>query len=251
MAKQAGLGDNFYLSGYDLSGDVGAVQTVRSSVNPLGVTGIDKSAHERINGQYDGEISFNSFFNDAVLAEHVALKGRPTTDILASYFRGTTLGNESACLTGKQINYDPNRTADGGLIFGIQVLSNAYGLEWGKMLTAGKRTDTTATSPATGVDFTDTSTAFGMAAYLHIFSFTGTTITITVQDSADNSAFANITGLANIYGGGAPGVSGGRTETDNLTRTVRRYLRVITTGTFSECTFAVVAVRYYAAGRAL
>ena len=249
MAKQSGLGDNFYVGGSDLSGDVGAVQTIRSSVNPLDVTGLDKSAHERIFGQYDGEISFNSFFNDAALAEHAELKLLPRTDTLVSYFRGTTLGGESACLTGKQINYDPTRSADGGLIFSVQALSNAYGLEWGKMLTAGKRTDTVATAPATGVDFTDVSTAFGMAAYLHIFSFTGTSVTMRIQDSADNSSFANITGLGAFTTASASTFE--RQETDLLTRTIRRYLKVNTTGTFSECTFAVVAVRYYAADRAL
>src|SRR3990172_446329 len=141
MTKQSGLGDNFYVGGSDLSGDVGAIQTIRSSVNPLDVTAIDKSAHERIFGQYDGEISFNSFFNDAALAEHAELKLRPTADTLVSYFRGTTLGNESACLTGKQINYDLTRSADGGLIFSVQALSNPYAFEWGKMLPAGPRPD--------------------------------------------------------------------------------------------------------------
>jgi len=249
MAKQSGLGDQIYVGGSDLSGDVGAVQTIRSSVNPLDVTAIDKSAHERIHGLYDGEISFNSFFNDAALAEHAELKLRPTADTLVSYFRGTVLGNESACLTGKQINYDPTRTADGGLIFTVQALSNGFGLEWGKMLTAGKRTDTVATAPATGVDFNDVSTAFGMAAYLHIFSFTGTSVTMRIQDSADNSSFANITGLGAFTTASASTFE--RIETDLLTRTIRRYLKVNTTGTFSECTFAVVAVRYYGAGRLL
>ena len=117
------------------------------------------------------------------------------------------------------------------------------------MLTAGKRTDTVATAPATGVDFTDVSTAFGMAAYLHIFSFTGTSVTMRIQDSADNSAFANITGLGAFTTASASTFE--RQETDLLTRTIRQYLKVNTTGTFSECTFAVVAVRYYAADRAL
>src|SRR3990167_5315800 len=249
MAKASGLGDNLYVGGSDLSGEVGAVQTIRSSVNPLDVTAIDKSAHERIFGLYDGEISFNSFFNDAALAEHAELKLRPTADTLVSYFRGTVLGNESACLTGKQITYDPTRTADGGLIFNVQALSNGFGLEWGKMLTAGKRTDTVATAPATGVDFTDVSTDFGLAAYLHVFSFTGTSATMRIQDSADNSSFANITGLGAFTA--ATGSTFERIETDTLARTIRRYLKVNTTGTFSECTFAVVAVRYYAADRAL
>src|SRR3990167_1361574 len=131
MVKQSCLGDNLYVGGSDLSGDVGALSSISSSRAILPVTGISKSAMERLHGKRDGEISFNSFFNDAALAEHAELKLLPTADTIVSYFRGTVLGNESACLTGKQINYDLTRSADGGLIFAVQALSDAYGLEWG------------------------------------------------------------------------------------------------------------------------
>ena len=246
--KQSGLGDNFYVGGSDLSGDVGAVQTISNPIALLDVTGINKSAHERLPGLRGGEISFTTFFNDAALAEHAELKLLPTADTLVTYYRGTALGGNAACLTGKQVNYDWVRGADGSLMGTIQALSNAYGLEWGLSLTEGKRTDTAATAPSTGVDFTDVSTAFGMAAYLHIFSFTGTSVTMRIQDSADNSTFANITGLAAFTTATASTFE--RQETDTLARTIRRYLKVNTTGTFSECTFAVVAVRYFAANRA-
>lgn len=247
MAKQAGMGDNIYVGGYDLSGDVGAVTAIRQPSALLDVTGIDKSAQERLYGLGDGEISFNSFFNDAALQEHIALKV-PRKDVIVTYFRGTVLGGQTANLDAKQVNYDWARGADGSLIATIQALAaRGVGLEWGQSLTAGKRQDTVATAPASGVDFTDVSTAFGMAAYLEVFSFTGTSATMTIQDSADNAAFANITGLSSFTAVTALGAQ--RIETDLLTRTIRRYLKVNTTGTFSECTFAVTAVRYVAANR--
>jgi len=251
MAKQAGIGDNLYVAGYDLSGDVGTVQTISSSAPHLDVTGIDKSAHERLFGNADGEISFNSFFNDAAIHEHEALKGLLRTDRIVSYFRGTVQGGWTANMIGKQINYDWVRAADGSLIATVQALANGYGLEWGQSLTAGKRTDTTATAPATGTDVATTtgvSTAFGMAAYLQVFSFTGTSATMTIQDSADNSSFLGITGLSAFTA--ATGITEQRIETDTLARTIRRYLKVNTTGTFSECTFAVTVVRYAAGNRA-
>lgn len=249
MAKQSGLGDNLYIKGYDLSGDTGSIQTISQRRDILEVTGIDKSAKERLYGNRDGEIQFNTFFNDAALQEHVALSTLPTTDVICSYLRGTALGGKSACMVAKQVNYDPTRAADGSLTIDTQMLANGYGLEWGQTLTAGKRQDTTATAPATGVDnpASAVSTAFGMAAYLHVFSFSGTSATMRIQDSADNSAFANITGL-NAFTA-ATGVTSERIETDTLARTIRRYLKVNTTGTFSECTFAVIAIRYQADGR--
>lgn len=247
MAKQSGLSDNIYVQGYDLSGDVGAVTAIRQPSTLLDVTGINKSAHERLYGVGDGEISFNSFFNDAALAEHVALKV-PRQDVIVTYFRGTVLGGQTANLDAKQVNYDWVRGADGSLIATIQALgARGWGLEWGQSLTAGKRTDTVATAPASGADFTDVSTAFGMAAYLEVFSFTGTSATMTIQDSADNAAFAAITGLSAFTAVTALGAQ--RIETDTLARTIRRYMKVNTTGTFSECTFAVTVVRYVAANR--
>lgn len=247
--KQSGLGDNLYVQGYDLSGDVGSLQTISSRAAMLDYTGIDKSAVERQHGVRDGEISFNAFFNDAALQEHVALSPLPRTDVITTYFRGTVLGGPAAALIGKQATYSANRPADGSWVWDVQMMANGFGLEWGQSLTAGKRTDTVATAPATGADNDNSvaTTAFGMGAYLQVFSFTGTSATMTIQDSADNAAFANITGLSSFTA--ATARTAQRIETDLLTRTIRRYLKVNTTGTFSSVVFAVVACRYLGALR--
>lgn len=242
MAKQSGLGDNLYISGYNLSGDVGAVDTIAAKRALLDVTGINKSAHERVGGLRDGEISFTSFFNDAASQEHAALKGLPTTDVIVQYFRGTTLGNPAAGLIGKQVNYDWTRGQDGSLTGKVQVLGNGYALDWGKSLTAGVRTDTTGTN-GTGVDFGTGSTTFGLAAYLNVVAFTGTSVTVTIQESSDNGggdAFAAVTGGAFTA---ASAIGAQRIET-SLTQTVERYLRAATTGTFSNAQFAVCVTRY-------
>ena len=130
MAKQSGLGDNFYLGGYDLSGDVSALTAIRMPSALLDITAINKSAMERIYGLADGELSFTSWFNDAAAQEHVALKGLPRTDVQALYFRGTTLGNPVAALLAKQVNYDATRGADGSLSFAVQCLGQGQPLEW-------------------------------------------------------------------------------------------------------------------------
>ena len=64
MAKQSGLGDNFYLHGYDVSGDLGSV-SVSGGPAALEVTGIDKSAFERIGGLRTGGMSWQAWFNPA------------------------------------------------------------------------------------------------------------------------------------------------------------------------------------------
>lgn len=238
MAKQSGLGDNLYLSGYDLSGDVGSLSRIGGSVATLDVTGIDKSAYERIGGLRDGSIEFTSYFNDAAGQAHPVLSTLPTTDRVLTYCRGTTLGNPAACLVAKQIDYAPTRADDGALTVAVSAQANGFGLEWGRQLTAGKRTDTAATSPATGID-TTASAAFGLQAYLQVFAFTGTSVTVTIQDSADNSTFAALASPAAFTVVSAAPTS----ERIAVTGTVRRYLRVITTGTFSNAVFSVVAVK--------
>ena len=240
MAKQTGLGDNLYVSGYDLSGDTGSLSRVGGSADFLDVTGIDKSGWERRLGKRDGGITFMSFFNDATGQAHPVLSTLPTADRLVSYMRGTTLGNPAACLMAKQINYDPTRGQDGSLTIDAQTLGAGYGLEWGTQLTAGSIQHTSATA-GSSVDF-GASSSYGLQAYLHVFSFTGTSITVALQESSDDGsgdAFANVTG--GVFTA-ATGVGSERIATAN-DLTVEQYLRINTTGTFSECTFAVVVVR--------
>lgn len=246
MAKQAGLGDNLYVSQYDLSGDVGSIGRVGGGVTALDVTAIDKSAHERIAGGRDGGIDFAAFFNPDAAAAHAALGALPTADRIVSYFRGTALGSPAASMVAKQINYDPTRGTDGSLELTISTQANAFGLEWGLQHTAGKRTDASATSPSTGVDG-GAETAFGLQAYLHVFSVGSGTPSFKLQesDAADGSgdAFADVTdGAFTITAAGSE-----RIATAN-NQTIERYLRVVTTGTFTNAVFAVVVVRNPVAG---
>jgi hypothetical protein len=152
VAKQSGLGDAFFVSGYDLSGDTASLDEIGGGPALIDVTGINKSAFERIGGLRDGHIEWTSHFNDAASQEHPVLSTLPTTDRILTYCRSTTLGNPAACLTGKQLNYDMTRADDGKLSLKVRAEANGYGIEWGKQLTAGKRTDTAATT-GTAVEF--------------------------------------------------------------------------------------------------
>lgn len=241
MAKQSGLGDRLLVGGYDLSGDTNELSSIRGGPSPLETTGIDKSAYERIGGMRDGAIAWKSYFNKATDRAHLRLSPLPRTDTILSYLRGTTLGNAAACLNAKQIGYDGTREQNGQFLFDVQALANSYGLEWCRQVTAGPRTDTTATN-GTGVDFGVGSTAFGLQAYLQVTAFDGTDITIKLQESSDNGAgdaWADVTGGSF---GALTAVGAARIETGR-TLTVERYLRLVTTGTFTSVTFAVAVAR--------
>lgn len=240
MAKSSGIGDNCYVGGYDLSGDIGALSKISGSVALLDVTAINASAMQRIGGIRNAEISYSAFFNPTLGQEHTVLSALPTTDQQIMYCRGTTLGNPSACMVGKQIGYNPTRAANGALTFAVDAQSNGNGLEWGRLLTAGLRTDTAATN-GTGIDGT-AQTAFGAQAYLQVTAFTGTDVTVKIQDSADNTTFADVSGFA--FAATTAAHTTQRIATSN-TATIRRYLRAVTTtsGGFTSVTFSVMVCR--------
>jgi hypothetical protein len=247
IAKSSGLGDNCYCGGYDLSGDIGSAQKISGGPAPLDVTGINKLGFERIGGLRTGDIQFTSFFNPSPGQEHAALSGLPITDTQIMYTHGTALGNPAACMICKQLDYNPTRAANGMLTVSVSAQSNGYGLEWGRLLTAGLRTDTAATN-GTSIDGGG-STAFGAQAYLQVTALTGTDVTVKIQDSADNVTFADVTSFAFAQTTAAHTFQ--RIATTNAA-TIRRYLRVATTtsGGFTSATFAVVVVRNPIAGQA-
>jgi hypothetical protein len=243
MTKQSGLGDNLYVSGYDFSGDVSALTKIATPVDTLDVTAINKSAMERIAGKLDGGIDYVTHFNPTADV-HALLKTLPSTDQYLMYCRGTTLGSPAACMIAKQIGYDPTRANDGGVTLKTSAVANGFGLEWGTLLTAGKRADSSATN-GTSVDLT-ASTTFGWQAYLQVLAFTGTSVTVTLEDSANDSSFTALTGGAFTA---ATAVGAQRLASSSSTATVRRYVRAVTSGTFSTATFAVVLVKNAAARR--
>lgn len=236
MSKQSGLGFNLYVGGNDISGDIGSLSKISGSQTTEDMTGIDKFAFERLGLERDGAIDFNSYFNSS--RAHPVLSALPTADEMVTLACGTTLGQAAACMVAKQLNYDFTRGNNGSLGIVTSAVANGFGLEWGVQLTAGKRSDTTATN-GTGVDTIDVSTLFGWQAYLQAFSFTGTSVTVTLQDSADNISFAN------LASGAFTPVTAVTTQRiqSGATDTVRRYVRAITSGTFSQVTFSVVFVK--------
>lgn len=239
--KQSGLGDRLLVGGANLSGDIGSIQRVGGGPGVLDVTAIDKSAYERIGGLRTGAIEYTAWFNPSAGQAHQNLKTLPYTDTATTYLRGVGIGAPAASCVAKQIGYDPTRAADGSLAIAVATLSNGFGLEWGQQLTPGLRTDTIATNGASLDGLA--ATAFGAQFYLHVTGLTGTDVTVTIEDSADDASFATLATFTAATGAGWERIA----IANNAT--VRRYLRVVTTGTFTNAVFAVNAVRNSVAGQ--
>lgn len=241
MAKESGLGAAFCVGGWELSGDTGSLERISKSMALIPQTGIDKKAFERKPGLLDGGIDFTSFFNPE--NAHVPLSELPRADVVASYFhRGDDLGTPAGSIVAKQVSYDATRAADGQLTLKTATQANAFWVDWGLSLTAGLRTDSAATD-GTGVDFQNWGggSAFGLQAYVHLMAFTGTSVTIKLQQSSDNGvgdAWADVVGGS--FGALSAAHQGLRIATAR-TQAVERYLRVVTTGTFSNAVFRVSA----------
>ncbi len=237
MAKRTGLGMRLYVGGRDISGDINSFGAIMGGPNPLDMTDITQSAMAREGGLRNGGAQFTAFFNDATNRAHPVLAALPGADVDVMGLLGATIGQPAFCCRAKQIGYDPTRDAEGNLTMAVEVQSNSFGLEWGEMLTDGARTESAATNGAS-LDGT-ASTAFSWQAYIQTFALTSGTPTVKLQDSADNSSWADVTGGAFA------------TPTANSTEriagaggaTLRRYVRVATTGTFAGLSFAVALVR--------
>jgi len=239
MAKKSGLGQELYVHGYDLSGDVGSLDSVGSPREQLEVTAINKSARERIFGLSDGSLSFNSFFNDATEQEHAALSGLPTADRIICCNMGGTRGDASYCLTAKQVNYDGTRGTDGSLAFTVGAVANGIAPDWCETLTAGQETHASAGSSTSRDD--SAATSAGLIAYLEIVDCDSGTPTVTIQQSSDNGsgdAWATVLSFTAVGYASAP-----TAERVTVSGAVERYLRVTTTGTFSNLDFVVTTRR--------
>ena len=196
MAKSSGLGNLFYIAGADLSGDIGALDNISAPRNAVDITGINSSAVERIYTHGSGQIDFSCFFNDAAGQAHLTLRALQS------------MGSVS-CLGDSDVP-----------------------MEWGVMLTAAKETFSSAGSKSSHDQGAATSN--GAAAILQVFDISSGAPTIKIEDSANNSDWADLVSFSAVSDGAEP-----TSERVTGAGAVRRYLRVTATGTLSN---AVVAV---------
>ncbi len=304
---------NLYAGGWDLSGDVGLISRIAGGPEVLSVPTIDLRGMQRIAGRFDGSIGYNVWLNPA--GAHVYLATLPTADVPMMIPIPAESAAICAMLVAKQVGYNPTFGSDLGVAFTVEALAAAgFPLEWGQLITNGKRTDTGATASGTGIDLgvpagvsavnitsssvanpsvIVTATAHGLqtgdsvliaghtstptlngghtvtvvnatsftvpvnvtvgggangtvqrtshrgwAAQNQVFSITGTSVTVTVQDAPNNVAgeFVNVTGGA--FAAVTSGAARGAERIASAAGIIQRYVRVKTTGTFNPSTFA-------------
>lgn len=187
MTKRTGLGNRLYIDGYDVSGDVGAVNTLATPRDIRPITGIDKFAIERQLLKADGSIDFATWFNSATDKLHDVLSTLPTTNRQAIFALSITRGDPAFALEAKQINYDWSRGDDGGL-GGTTNLQAASGNApaWGESIVP-KENLASAGAYTGHIDVGGVQTTDGVVAWLQIISLGSGTPVITLEDSSDTT----------------------------------------------------------------
>lgn len=247
MAKTTGMGDRLFVAGFDLSGDVGAITTLRGSHSVADVTGISSSAMERIGVLRDGELSFNSFWNVATGGAVPVLNDLPATDIVAEYHHGATASAPAAGITGKQMDYSIDIPADGVTTGTTQILGNGFGVEWGYSLTTGNQAFTTGTTYGSDCDDlagSPVSTAFGACLYVQLIDIAGGNVTISAVHGA---AAAPTTAIAGCTTTALTSPGAYRLPSTSATETILRYTRLKVVSSTSSLHAVAMLVRYRAA----
>jgi len=119
MAKQSGLGDYIAVddsggTARDISNDITSY-SVNIPQNLFDVTGIDKSAMERLVGLGDGTVSLNGVFNSASNKSHDVFKTRTGTRTVTLAVGGNTSSNPELAMEMLVTEYNIERGDDGAL----------------------------------------------------------------------------------------------------------------------------------------
>lgn len=197
------------------------------------VTTFGSSAKSYVAGTKDATISLGGFFDGSVGAVDEVLQAALGSSALISLAPAGigTIGNRCSladCLAtsyavsatvGDAVSVTAEAQVTGGMLPGVVLAS----------LIAR-----TATGQTASVD-NGASTSNGAKAFLHITAFSGTDVTVKVQESADNSTWADMITFTQATAAGS--------QSGTASSTIDRYLRVAITGTFTSVTFAVTIAR--------
>ena len=134
MAKESGMGFSCIIDESD-----GNARTISNDITNLqistpravqDITGLDKSAMERLLLLADSQLTVNGVFNDASDMSHEVFKTVPSTSVA----RTATLAISGQTLTAGELmftDYNLNRAADGSLTFSAPgQLSNGTAPSW-------------------------------------------------------------------------------------------------------------------------
>lgn len=237
MAFAHGKDAKVYVAEFDLTSMFDGVSSSQAC-DLSEVTTFGDSAREYVTQLRDAEISLDGFFSGAANESHAELLATVGTATVVSVFpQGVGAAGDpafGASLFG--VDYEISTGVSGAGRVSLSGQSNSgigAGILIGKML-AVSAAGNGSTVDELGAAGTTTN---GGSATFHLTEFTGTSITLKVQHSANGSSWTDLISSGALTA--ATGVGG------TATGTVERYVRLLWTGTFTSATGYVGWSRNY------
>lgn len=217
-----GRNSRVYFNSADLSGFLSAADVQTEVDNSDTSTFLNDGYRSNMAGLQGHTYSFDGF-HDASLPLPAAM-GVDAGVLSVGIGGGATVGDpvELASITSTSLGKNP--TMDGAVAISWAAQATGH-LGLGQVLHPNSE-DTNTTTGSSKDD--GASTSAGWTAHLHVFLVDGGSWVVKVQDSADNSSWADVSGLSFTA---ATGVTQQRLVSASATATLRRYVRAVATRT--------------------
>lgn len=231
--KKAGKWVRVFIEGYDLTTDLTSVPYSNTG-QKVDVGGYTQDMSYLI-ARRDGVIVLDGFFNEDTNRTHTALKTLAEGNVshLVSEAIGDnalpTVGDMTLHLSGAQATYLVNPDLSAAVAVNAEYAAKGTPVEYGKLLADAT---ITANGNQASVD-NAASSANGGVGYLHITALSaGDTITVLIEDSADDAAWATLITFT---------LDGTALDAERLTvsGTVDRYVRASYTVTGATISFPI------------
>lgn len=237
MAFLSGSASVVWCNGYDLSSYFKKA-SAPGMADVYDTTTFGKTSKTKIPGLKDSSLALEGLFEgtaDAVDQVLAAALGAATNSLWSLGIGAGSLGTRSRHMAAVTAKYDVQAPVD-GVVTATAEAQSSTGPEPGIILKA-KTEDPAGTTNGTSVD-NAAATTNGATAILHAFATGGgfTTGTVKVQDSADDSSWADIITFTAVTVAPA-------SERIEITGTVRRYTRVVDDATGGTFTIGVTFAR--------
>jgi len=227
--------------GYDLSGDANALDSMGYTQETLETTALNSAAASRIVGLVDGALTVNGYFDNAAGKIHPVFTSNsgklPTDDQVVLVPMGAAVGDPSVGISAKEAEYNVSRSTGSAITVSSSFNGNGMGGEFGVMLTAHDDTHSSASS-GSSVD-NSASSSSGGSGYLQVFSLGSGSVIVKLQESTNDSSWTDFMTFSTVGNSGAP-----TAERLVMSGTVARYIRVQSTGTFTNAKIAVGFSRF-------
>jgi len=228
MAVGHGKDTKVFVSGYDLTGYLNMSSTTMNA--DLAETSTFGSTYKSfVAGLVDSKMSLGGFFDPTAGATDAVLTSLLGVDAYLTVLpQGDALGKRGRGMYGVEVTYEITTGLDGAAEISMEAQSKA-GSEAVLSNTPKSDLQTTGNDALGITNPSGGSTSTGWSAFLQAFSIAGTsspTCIVVLQDSADNSAFADVSGgtFATVSTANA-NVPGGQRITSAAGATLRQYTR--------------------------